>query len=206
MDHLRAPDQKETLSKYAAFNLEANTGPICSPHLFYNDKCCCLQTSSALLRNLSESTFQKGPEEGYDKVLQDVTSGRWPDSSDPGPLSGLEASSTRLSRSIPKNSHSEVLPVWMQLNNSQVPELTSAPSLWYRLSTLKLCQYNCLSKRAFVSKVVSGEELFFSPSLTICLHCYTVVVDLCLLNLGISTSNQNNFFKYCCFNAVTDPL
>ncbi|XP_068880613.1 uncharacterized protein [Aphelocoma coerulescens] len=82
-------DQKETLSKYAAFNLEANTGPICSPHLFYNDKCCCLQTSSALLRNLSESTFQKGPEEGYDKVLQDVTSGRWPDSSDPGPLSEL---------------------------------------------------------------------------------------------------------------------
>ncbi|XP_068880615.1 uncharacterized protein [Aphelocoma coerulescens] len=82
-------DQKETLSKYAAFNLEANTGPICSPHLFYNDKCCCLQTSSALLRNLSESTFQKGPEEGYDKVLQDVTSGRWPDSSDPGPLSGI---------------------------------------------------------------------------------------------------------------------
>lgn len=113
----------------------------------------------------------------------------------------------KIEQDYPKNSHSKVLPVWTQLNNSQVPELTSAPSLWYGLSRLKqLCQSNCLSKRAFVSKVVSGEELLFSPSLTIHLHCDTVMVDLCLLNLGISTSNRNNLFKYCCFNAVTDPL
>ncbi|OPJ79197.1 hypothetical protein AV530_005101 [Patagioenas fasciata monilis] len=54
--------------------------------LISNDSCCCLQTSSAQLRNLLEgTTFQKGPEEGYDKVLQDVTSGRQPASSDQGP-------------------------------------------------------------------------------------------------------------------------
>lgn len=39
---------------------------------------------------------KRGPEEGCDKVLQDVTSGGWPDSSDPGPLSGTVMSSVLL--------------------------------------------------------------------------------------------------------------
>lgn len=54
------------------------------------------------------------------------------------------------------------------------------------------------------AKLLSGKELLFSSPLTIKLHRYTVLVDLCLLNSGISASNVNYLFKHCCFNTVTD--
>ena len=117
---------------------------------------------------------------------------------------GVGASGTRLSMSIPVYCHSKALLVWTQLTKCQLLELTSASSLLYRLSRLKqLCQYDCLSKRAFVSKVLSGEELLFSQSLILQLCCYIMLADLCLLNLGVSTCNLNNPFKYCFLKTVT---
>lgn len=62
---------------------------------------------------------------------------------------GLGVSNTRLSRSIPKISPSKVLPAWTQLSSSPVPEFTSAPSRWCRLSSQKqLCQHDPHSQRS----------------------------------------------------------
>lgn len=45
---------------------------------------------------LGKHSVSEGSEERCDKILQDVTSGGWPDSSDPGPLSGTVMSSVLL--------------------------------------------------------------------------------------------------------------
>lgn len=84
-----------------------------------------------------------------------------------------------------------------------MPELASAPSL---CAGSPDWNSRAVPLKGLLSAELSGEELLFSPPLTIQLHCCAVLVDLCLLNLGISASNLNDLFKHCCFNAVTDPL